>query len=362
MNENAKTYPQEAFRFLAAADISGADGGQAASKERSLTGIAYSGGVVTDHGWWDRLAIDLDSLSLNPPIPLLDCHNQSNSVGIVTAADTSGGNLSIHARLFADIEPGAAQIAAKADKGFPWQLSVGIWPDSIEEVKAGATVAVNGRDMPGPLAVFRGGTVREVSLVSVAADRQASASILNAGANTLSIKTTTHEDNTMAQDPKIAELEAEIAALRTKNAELSAHSPDPSKFAPIEALHAAMAENATLKKAQLAADIDGLVKSALADGRLLPGQEEWARELGAANLAALQKFIATAQPVAALQGTQTGGKPPSDANNPLRVGFTAPDNMQVDPSGLALHAKAKHYQAQHGGDYLSAIRALAATI
>ena len=36
MNENAKTYPQEAFRFLAAAAISGADGGQATSKERSL--------------------------------------------------------------------------------------------------------------------------------------------------------------------------------------------------------------------------------------------------------------------------------------------------------------------------------------
>ncbi|WP_252403324.1 phage protease, partial [Burkholderia pseudomallei] len=50
----------------------------------------------------------------------------------------------------------------------------------------------------------------------------------------------------------------------------------------------------------------------LKNGRLLPAQEGWARDLGKSNVAALKQFISTAQPIQALGGTQTGGNPPAD--------------------------------------------------
>ena len=61
----------------------------------------------------------------------------------------------------------------------------------------------------------------------------------------------------------------------------------------------------------LLADVDALVKPALADGRLLPAMEKWARDLGKTDVAALTAYLGTAQPIAALTATQTKGIPPS---------------------------------------------------
>ena len=76
---------------------------------------------------------------------------------------------------------------------------------------------------------------------------------------------------------------------------------------------------------QLTADIDAAVAPALADGRLLPAQEAWARDLGKTNLAALTAYIASAQPIAALSATQTKGKPPAA----VVAGALTPDQLAV---------------------------------
>ncbi len=55
--------------------------------------------------------------------------------------------------------------------------------------------------------------------------------------------------------------------------------------------------------------VEDLIRPALADGRLLPAQEAWARALGASQLEALTQYLETTQPIAALTGTQTGGAP-----------------------------------------------------
>jgi len=302
-----KTYPKNAFQFLATAGITA----EAETNERTLTGIAYAGGLVTDHGYWNNLVIDLASLTVATPIPLLLGHDQEGTVGIVTTA-TTAGNLSIAATLFADIDAAAAMVAAKADKGFPWQLSVGIWPSSVEDVPSGSSVSVNHQTFAGPVTIFRGGRVREVSVVALGADRNTSATVLGAG-DQFDIPLITHEDNTVtieALQAQLAELEAENAQLKAQNTELSAQTPDPAKFAPVTALSAMQTELAALQAKDQAREIDDLVKPALLVGKLLPAQESWARELGQSNLAALQQFIATAQPIAALAGTQTGGKAP----------------------------------------------------
>lgn len=104
-----------------------------------------------------------------------------------------------------------------------------------------------------------------------------------------------------------------LTVLADKNAAIAAlqsATPDPAQFVPVAALSAANEELAALRSEKAERDIEGLIGPALNDGRLLPAQEQWARDLGKTNLAALSTFLSTAQPIAALTGMQTGGQPP----------------------------------------------------
>jgi phage I-like protein len=96
-------------------------------------------------------------------------------------------------------------------------------------------------------------------------------------------------------------------------ASLTAQMPDPAKFVPLTQFEALKAEFNTLKTASLTRDIDGLIAPALADGRLLPAQEAWARELGRTNFAALKTYVDTAEPLTHLRTGQTGNQPPAGA-------------------------------------------------
>ncbi len=93
----------------------------------------------------------------------------------------------------------------------------------------------------------------------------------------------------------------------------AAGAPDPAKFVPVAVVEELKASVAALSAVSLARQVDDLVKPALADGRLLAAQEAWARDLGKSNVAALTAYLQTAQPIAALTGTQTGGRPPEGA-------------------------------------------------
>ena len=56
-------------------------------------------------------------------------------------------------------------------------------------------------------------------------------------------------------------------------------------------------------------EVDGLVRGAMADGRLLPALEPWARELGGKDLGQLKAYLDKAPKIAALSGMQ--GQPPA---------------------------------------------------
>ncbi|AKU21880.1 phage protease [Massilia sp. NR 4-1] len=98
---------------------------------------------------------------------------------------------------------------------------------------------------------------------------------------------------------------------RTKVATLSAAVPDPARYVPIETMATLQGRIAELSSEISTGKVDGLVKGALASGKLLPAQEAWAREFGAKDTAGLSAFLDNAPPIAVLSGTQTGGQPPS---------------------------------------------------
>lgn len=109
---------------------------------------------------------------------------------------------------------------------------------------------------------------------------------------------------------------AEIAAL-------SAKAPDPAQFVPIAAHQAVAEQLAALQASTHGQAVDAAVRGALDDGRLLPAQETWARDLGKTNLAALTQFLSTAQPIAALSGMQSGGQAPAGGQGSTQLGADA---------------------------------------
>lgn len=115
-----------------------------------------------------------------------------------------------------------------------------------------------------------------------------------------------------------AEALSALAALKnthgTELAALKAAAPDPARFVATATLSAVQgqlaATNAELAalKAQVAEDeVDKVVSAALDAGQLIPATENWARELGKSDLAALKAFVAAAPVVVAPGQSQSGG-------------------------------------------------------
>ena len=120
--------------------------------------------------------------------------------------------------------------------------------------------------------------------------------------------------------------EAVLAAC-TSLRSATAGAPDPAKYVPVESVAALQTQIAALTARQADADVEAQIKPALADGRLLPALETWARELGKKDIAALTAYLGAAKPIAALAGTQTGGKAPT---------ATAGGDQQLSAAELAV--------------------------
>ena len=195
----------EPYEFLASADISPITDGK-----RRLTGIAYAGGIITDHRSYDRVAFDLSSTTLATPIPLLCNHDHHCTIGVITTAIIDSA-VHIESELFTGIDADADEVANKADAGMPWQLSVGIYPGEITELSAGTRVVLNGVTVEGPLIVFRNNRIREVSVVALGADSRTTTTVFNLH----------HQESPMSSQTEHTEAQEEIAqALQEENAQL----------------------------------------------------------------------------------------------------------------------------------------------
>jgi len=103
---------------------------------------------------------------------------------------------------------------------------------------------------------------------------------------------------------------AAVAALKADPAK-----PDPAKYVPVAVVKELQTTVAALSAKITGSEVDDLVKAALTDGKLLPAQEVWARDLGAGNIEALKGYLKDAPVIAALKGTQTKGNTPVGGDN-----------------------------------------------
>lgn len=124
--------------------------------------------------------------------------------------------------------------------------------------------------------------------------------------------------------------EDKIAALTVAATAAGKGAPDPAKFVPIAVVTDLTNQVAALTARIDGGDLDGLVKDGLSSGKLLPVMEDWARELGKKDIAALRKYLDAAAPIAALTNMQSGGQPPAGDSH----GLTATELQVAALTGL----------------------------
>lgn len=149
-----------------------ADGGAALAK---YTMTVYTGRDMVV-GYYGRVVIDLKGLRIpKGDMPAYRDHDSAKVIGHGRARK-DGTNV-IAEGVISGTGPDAQEVMANAKNGFPWQSSIGVMPERVEEVAAGKSVKVNGLDFVGPLNVIRAGEMYEHSFVPLGADRNARSEI-----------------------------------------------------------------------------------------------------------------------------------------------------------------------------------------
>ena len=137
-----------------------------------------------------------------------------------------------------------------------------------------------------------------------------------------------------ARDGLKLKAEDGVTAITAACSALATTTPDPSKYVPISVVEQVQQQLAVLTAQQQTDQIEKLIAPALADGRLNPVLEPWARDMGKANVAQLTAFLAAAQPIAALSGTQTQGQSPATSAKGAH-GLSADELAVCSASGLS---------------------------
>lgn len=203
-------------------------------KTGKFSGIAYTGAIIPEHGWFKNLIIDLSETTIgkkNTPV-LLD-HNPEKIAGRgqVTIVDNQ---VLIDGSLSMKTEHGK-NIKELSEDEIDWEMSLGIYGGRYEEVQ---DEIINGLRVVNGVAL-RGGKIREVSFVILGADDKAEAEVFNVIKKESQMKlqqnegwakfacscggkeTSTPEEITEAYASKVSEVEEKQKEIEAKETELS---------------------------------------------------------------------------------------------------------------------------------------------
>lgn len=141
--------------------------------------LAYTGAVI-DFSWWGRVVFDLAGMRLDEKLPALREHVRDRVVGTIDGHSKEQAALKAQG-YFVNTQDGL-EVAGLIKEGFPYQASIGIVPETVEELKEGASAQVNGGVFQGPGLIVRQSYCREISFVSLGADAGTSVAALAASA------------------------------------------------------------------------------------------------------------------------------------------------------------------------------------
>ena len=145
MTEEQKL-PKGALRFVdegchAYIEMADIDG----KKIPKLKMVAYSGGVIKGHWYWDNLAIDLDGIKFSvSKFPVLEQHNTDRKVAVIGKPVIEDGKLMAPENAKFMPTEAAEEFIKLSQEGFPYQSSMYAKPSSIERLEEDAKAKVNG--------------------------------------------------------------------------------------------------------------------------------------------------------------------------------------------------------------------------
>ena len=155
----ADNVPATACRFVSDNAIGFADD---SGEDKKIKLVGYRGEII-DHWFWGRLGIDMDGLHFaKKKTPGLIDHNTSKRLTFSQEQQTKPETYI--AGPFLD-NANAQEIAMDIDRGFPFQASLSVEPEIVEQVTEGQSVSVNGKTLKGPGAAFRKASILEISAV-----------------------------------------------------------------------------------------------------------------------------------------------------------------------------------------------------
>ncbi len=197
--------------------------------ERTFSGIAYAGGVITDHSWYSAVAFDLATTTADAPLPLLFNHCGS-PIGVIETVNITN-QIEIAGRLFADIDETAKDIANKADRGIKWQLSVGIFPAETANLNGTQPHVINGQTFTGDITLLKQNRIREVSFTTLGADDKTSATVFNAQSTKPQESSSMTPEEAKALQDENKTLKAQVSDMQSQIDELQTAAKKATKCA-----------------------------------------------------------------------------------------------------------------------------------
>jgi len=166
--------------------------------------LAYTGGIMKVPGW-GNIVIDLKNLDASGGVAILSDHDSSRR-GVVGhgSAQVKNNRLIVTGSISATGQA-AREIVDASKNGFPWQASVGVEVIERHQVRAGETIAVNGKNIKAPeagLTLVTQGRLREVSIVGIGCD----------GGTAVSIAASLHKETSMEAQVQDMEVQGNAGA------------------------------------------------------------------------------------------------------------------------------------------------------
>jgi phage major head subunit gpT-like protein len=140
---------------------------------------AYTGGAISQPWSREPVIVDLQGMTWTNkrrPILLQHSYELDSILGQTTDVRVEGRNLVVEAEMIGG-NASSDKVIALAERGYQWQASIGADVLRAEKLPAGETAMVNGQAITGPARIVRASRLREVSVVTLGADDNTSASL-----------------------------------------------------------------------------------------------------------------------------------------------------------------------------------------
>jgi len=140
---------------------------------------------------------------------------------------------------------------------------------------------------------------------------------------------------------KGADEQSIIAACSALKAQVGkVQTPDPAEYVPVSAMKEMQAQIVALSAQIQSGEVESIIAAAKQQGKLLPAQEQWAKDYGAKDLNGLKSYLESAPAIAALTAMQGKAPPKND------LGLSEEEILVAKATGTPLKELAAFKKAQ----------------